>query len=301
MHDRIIIAKARFENNEFDHALMHDEPEMLTYYIPKHDARTARDYVDNHHHEYQRDGIEISLKEIRGGVIVILAVEALNELNIPMGRNAMMYKQKLDRILSKPLAEEQMHSATAGMFRANQSTRRRQSYNTNTTHGGVEHPASPKARKEEPADIKERRKSLKEQITEALDGMATANDIQPDQLFQNLISSMDKLGGRLGVGSISDKLSAKGIQFKKSKDNTAVIFYVINAATKAPQPIARVTAEQLAKPHDFENTLLSLLDMSRGDAPGALKQQQELLRSQEQAVRDVAKSVMPEPEPEKIA
>ncbi len=298
MHDRLINAKEQFEEAEFDHALMHDEPGILTYYVPKHDARSAREYVDNHHHEYKRDGIEISLKEIRGGVIVILAVEALNELNIPMGRNAMKYKQKLDRIFSKPLAEEQMHSATAGMFRANQSTRHRQSYNSNTTHGGTEHPASPKAEQEE---IEERRKSLRDQITEALDGMATPNDVQPDQLFQNLVASMDRLGGKLGVGSIREKLAAKGIQFKKSKDNTAVIFYVINAATKAPQPIARVTAEQLAKPHDFENTLLSLLDMSRGDAPGALKQQQELLRSQEQAVRDVAKSVMPDPETEKIA
>jgi hypothetical protein len=187
-----------------------------------------------------------------------------------------------------------MHSATAGMFRANQSTRHRQSYNSNKTYGGNEHPAAPTAKKEP-------RKSVAEQINEALDGIATPYEAQPDELFQNLLGGMDALGNKLGVGSIRRKLADKGIQYKKSKDNTAVIFYVMNASTKAPQPIARVTAEQLAKPHDFENTLLSLLDMSRGDAPGALKQQQELLRSQEQAVRDVAKNVMPAPTEEVTA
>jgi hypothetical protein len=71
---------------------------------------------------------------------------------------------------------------------------------------------------------------------------------------------------------------------------------VLNGTTGAPQPIARVSIEQLEKPHEFETTLLSLLDLSRGDAPGAMKQQQELLRAQEQAVREVAKSAVPQPE-----
>lgn len=292
MNSKLLNAKQMFEESDLDKALMHDEPEVSTYYVPKHDAKAARAYVEDHHHLYKSLGIELSSKDIRGGIIVILAVEALNELNIPMGRIHMLYKKKLDDIFGRPIAEEQMHSATSGMFRANQSTRHRQSYNSNTTHSGREHPASPKAAK---------RKSVGEQIAEALEGMATPSDMQPDELFGNLLASMDSLGARLGVGSIRKKLAEKGIQYKKSKDNTAVIFYVLNAATKAPQPIARVTADQLAKPHDFENTLLSLLDMSRGDAPGALKQQQDLLRSQEQAVRDVAKNALPQPETEKIA
>ena len=295
MHNRLIEARHDLEQSGIDCALMHDEHDTISYYVPKHETNTARDYVEEYHHKYLEKGVELSFHKIRGGSLIILAVKALNELNIPMGRMNMLYKNKLDKIFNRPLAEEQMHSATAGMFRANQSTRHRQSYNTNTTHAGKEHPASPKAAEEK----NDKPKSVSEQITEALEGMATPYEAQPDDLFQNLLSSMDALGEKLGVGSIRKKLADKGIQYKKSKDNTAVIFYVMNQTTKAPQPIARVTAEQLAKPHDFENTLLSLLDMSRGDAPGALKQQQDLLRSQEQAVRDVAKGVVPDPAAEK--
>jgi len=296
MHKRLIEAQQTLEQSGIDCALMHDEHDILTFYVPKHESNTARDYVEEYYHKYLAKGIELTLHKIRGGSLIVLAVKALNELNIPMGRVHMLYKNKLDKIFNRPLAEEQMHSATAGMFRANQSTRHRQSYNSNKTHSGREHPASPTAQKEE---TPKPRKSVVEQINEALEGMATPYEAQPDDLFQNLLQSMDALGDKLGVGSIRKKLADKGIQYKKSKDNTAVIFYVMNQTTQAPQPIARVTAEQLAKPHDFENTLLSLLDMSRGDAPGALKQQQDLLRSQEQAVRDVAKGVMPEPTEEK--
>ncbi len=293
MHPKLIQAKNQFEQSGLEFALMHDEPEVSTYFVPRHQSKLVRDYVDEYHHQYKQSGIDLEIRKIRGGMLLTLAIKALNELNIPMGRLNMMYKKKLEDIFNKPLVETQMHSATAGMFRANQSTRRRQAYNSNKTHSGNAHPASP--------EKTEQLKTVAEQINEALEGIATPYEAQPDELFQNLLGSMDALGNKLGVGSIRQKLAQKGIQYKKSKDNTAVIFYVINASTKAPQPIARVTAEQLAKPHDFENTLLSLLDMSRGDAPGALKQQQELLRSQEQAVRDVAKNVMPAPTEEATA
>lgn len=294
MHQKLISAKQQFEQSGLEFALMHDEHDVSTYFINKRQAKMAEVYTDKHHHQFKKSGIDLEIKRIRGGVILTLAVKALNELNIPMGRPNMMYKKRLEDIFNKPLAEAQMHSATAGMTRANQSTRHRQSYNSNKTHSGREHPASPTFKKKP-------HKSVADQINEALDGIATPYEAQPDELFQNLLSSMDALGNKLGVGSIRQKLAEKGIQYKKSKDNTAVIFYVINASTKAPQPIARVTTEQLAKPHDFETTLMSLLDLSRGDAPGALKQQQDLLRSQEQAVRDVTKNIMPEPEAEKTA
>jgi hypothetical protein len=289
-------ARETLENAGFDIALMHAEPSAMNFFIPSHHANLAKEYVDQKHHVFKQDGIELTINKIRGGIIITAAIRALNELNIPSGSSTMSYKTKLDDLFNKPLAEEQYHSATAGMNRTNQSTRQRQSYTSNTTHGGVEHPVSPKAQ-----DKKLRRKKVTEQIAEAIDGIATPTGTQPVDLFNNLIAGMDHLGDKLGIGSIRNKLAEKGINFKKSKDNTAVIFYVMNATTNSPQPIARISIEQLEKPHEFETTLLSLLDLSRGDAPGALKQQQELLRAQEQAVREVAKSAIPQPEEEKIA
>lgn len=276
----------------FDHAIMHAEPNVQTYYVPSYDVEQAKEFVDLKHHELCELGYDLKLEKIRGGVLLIVAIRALNELNIPLGSHHMSYQKKLDDLFNKPLAEEQYHSATAGMNRTNQTTRQRQSYTDNSTYGGVVHPVSARAQDKR----RKKAKPVTDQIAEALEGLGTPTDVQPSNLFNNLIKGMDALGEKLGLGSIRTKLDEKGIKFKRSKDNTAVIFYVLNGTTGAPQPIARVSIEQLEKPHEFETTLLSLLDLSRGDAPGAMKQQQELLRAQEQAVREVAKSAVPQPE-----
>jgi hypothetical protein len=296
MTNRLDDAKTELENAGFDSALMHVEPTTLSYFVPKYDVDKALEFCDLNHHKLAENGIELKDHKIRGGIVITLAIRALNELNIPSGRPTMSYLDKLNKAFFTSVNEEQYHSATSGMNRTNQSTRQRQKFQSNTTHGGVEHQASPAA-----AAKKKKKKTVSEQINEALEGMATSTGAQPNDLFDSFIASMDTLGSKLELGgSVRDRLTQKGIQFKKSKDNTAIIFYVMNATTGAPQPIARVSAEQLEKPNEFEEILLSILDLSRGDAPGALKQQQELIRAQEQAVRDVAKSAVPQPETEEI-
>lgn len=131
-------------------------------------------------------------------------------------------------------------------------------------------------------------------ILEALDGMATPGDVQPNELFVKFARALRVLGTKLGIGPIQDVLKEKGIKWKKSDDLSSIIIYVDNSQTGAAQPITRITPEDLDKPKDFEDKLLDMLDFAKGKAPGSFKQQQEMIRKQEQLAREIAKAAMPQ-------
>lgn len=132
------------------------------------------------------------------------------------------------------------------------------------------------------------------QLREALAGMATSTGAQPNDLFHKFAQALRVLGGQLSIGPLQDRLKEQGINWKKSDDNQAIILYVVNAQTNAPQPIARINAETLESPNDFQEQLMHMLDFAKGDAPGAFQQRQEELRNQDKVIRDVARSVNPQ-------
>jgi hypothetical protein len=135
----------------------------------------------------------------------------------------------------------------------------------------------------------------------AMSGMATSMSSSPDELFNRFAKSLQVLGKQMGIGPLQDRLREQGIKWKKSDDGMNVILYVQNAATNAPQPVARISAEVLEKPNEFEKALKDILDFSKGEAPGAFQQQQDAMRDQEKAIRDIAKSVSPEQQSEVAA
>jgi len=131
-------------------------------------------------------------------------------------------------------------------------------------------------------------------LHEALDGIATSTGQQPTDLFQKFAKALAVLGQQMGGGPLQDVLKKRGIQWKKSDDGQAVILFVINGTTKAAQPIARISSETLEKPNEFEKQLLTMIDFSRGEAPGAFEQKQAEIQAQEKAVRDIARAVGPQ-------
>ncbi len=139
-----------------------------------------------------------------------------------------------------------------------------------------------------------RRRMFGRQLSETLEGMATPNGVQPNDLFSKFAQSLQVLGQNMGTGPLQDQLKKQGINWKKSDDGQSVILYIVNAQTNAPQPIARISAATLEKPSDFEAQLLNIMDFAKGDAPGTFKQKQQELQNQEKAAREIAKQLGPQ-------
>lgn len=137
--------------------------------------------------------------------------------------------------------------------------------------------------------------NFRQQLHEALDGMgmATPSGQQPTELFQKFARALQVLGDALGIGPLQDQLKQQGINWRASQDGTAVILFVQNAATNAPQPIASISAATLENPGDFEEQLSSILDFAKGQAPGTERQRLQQLQNMDKAVRDIARSVAP--------
>ena len=138
-------------------------------------------------------------------------------------------------------------------------------------------------------------------LREALNGMATPTDAQPQDLFAKFARALRVLGDQMSVGPLQDLLKSQGINWKKSDDGQSVILYIVNAQTNAPQPIARISAETLENPSDFEEQLTHMLDFAKGDAPGSFKQKQQEIKDQEKAVRDIARAVSPQDRESEVA
>jgi len=138
-------------------------------------------------------------------------------------------------------------------------------------------------------------------LNETLQGMATPDNQQPGDLFNQFARALQVLGQQMGVGPLQDQLKEQGIQWKKSDDGLSIILYIQNARTNAPQPIARITSETLANPRDFEDQLTNMLDFAKGEAPGTLRQKQQELKDQEGAIRDIAQAISPEDQESEVA
>ncbi len=231
--------------------------------------------------------INIELKKIRGGTVLVISDKAITELE--KAEHMTKINEYADILnVARELVESQRHSATSGRFRSNQSSRQRRSFTSNTSFGGIEHPNSPRAKSM-------RKGVLNRKIDEALNGIANAQDVQPQDIFAKFGQAMNDLGMTLGIGPIQDVLKNRGISWKTSSDKQAIIFYVKNASTNAPQPIARINYETLFKPNEFEEQLLNTLDLAKGDAPGAFAHKQELMRNQEKAVREISRKLVQPP------
>ncbi len=279
------------------------------------------------------ENLHIKMTRVRGGNILSFSLQAIAEseidrilyetgeervqmtlkdkiqealMNTPSEVQSETLKEKLFKSASE-IYEAQYHSATSGMNRSNQDSRQRMAHTRNTSFGGVEHKASPRAanRKKTPKkvtyeEIIDRvlgykstptKNEFKKQLSESLKGMATATGQQPEDLFEKFGKSLEILGKQLNIGSIQDRLKEQGINWKKSNDGLSIIMYITNAETNAPQPIARISSETLENPGDFEEQLTNMLDYAKGEAPGTLKMKHEQLKNQEQTVRDIAQAV----------
>lgn len=131
-------------------------------------------------------------------------------------------------------------------------------------------------------------------LGEALDGMATPSGQQPSELFQKFAQALEVLGNSINIGPLQKRFEQQGIKWKVDADGSNIVLFVQNAVTNAPQPIARISAQTLENPSDFEEQLMAMLDFAKGQAPGTDKQRREEMQAQEKAVREVSQQIAPE-------
>jgi len=315
------------ENNGVGYNIVCDEPDLqgLLFKKDKSTKRLLRD-IDQ---LIVQEGIHLETVKVRGGIILVFSVKAISESTLikimtEAGGNMTTFAERVANAFlkttsthlnktvldesdflesAKKIAEGQFKPATTS---ANRTSLRRQRIATHNsddpqaTTGASQPSKGPPLRFESlvahalelmPAKSTEK---FSKQLNETLQGMATPDDAQPGDLFAKFAKSLSVLGQNIGTGPLQDQLRKQGINWKKSDDGQAIILYIVNAQTNAPQPIARINAETLAKPSDFETQLLNIMDFAKGDAPGSFKQRQAELQAQEKAVREIAKSLGPQ-------
>lgn len=125
------------------------------------------------------------------------------------------------------------------------------------------------------------------------------DELSTQQLFKQFGKAMKVLGEQMGTGPIQDMLKKRGINWRMSEDNTALIFFL--AKDGQEQRIAQVSAESIGSQNEFQDQLLNMMDFATGEAPGTFKQKQEQLRNQQQLVQDVSKAVWPTDDSSKVA
>lgn len=126
-------------------------------------------------------------------------------------------------------------------------------------------------------------------LVEALEGMATATEQQPNDLIAKFDQAL------AAAGNIEQMLNDKGIFKAISKDGQAIIIYNINQQTKAKQPMMRIPIEGLAEKSKFEEAITNCIDYANDNAPGAMKQREEQMNKVKQKIREIASQYGPEP------
>lgn len=322
------------EDHGIEYSVVADESDLQGILFFKKDRPIVRQLLNDIDEILERDGVHLETTKVRGGTILAFSIKAIAETGLAAipanaGEEPMTFTERLTNaflrtVASEPTPEDlnegvfaqtalkivegQYKPATQGATRSNQTSLQRQRVGSNTTLGGVEtglvikKPQKP----QKPVTFENRvagalelslhhtKNDFNRQLHETLQGMATPDGAQPADMFQKFAKSLVVLGQNLGIGPLQDQLKQQGINWKKSDDGQAIILYVVNAQTQAPQPIARINSETLAKPSDFESQLLNIMDFAKGDAPGSFKQRQQELQSQEKAVREIAKSLGPQ-------
>ena len=138
-------------------------------------------------------------------------------------------------------------------------------------------------------------------LSEALDGLATADGRQPSELFKLFARSLRVLGQKLGVGPLQDRLTQQGISWKQSDDGQSIILSVKNAATGLDQPISSINYETLQNPADFEDQLKNMMDLATGQAPGSFAQKEQEVQDQKKTIGDIARAIKPQDEQGEVA
>jgi len=277
------------------------------------------------------NGVHVQSKMVRGGIIMTFSLNAIEESKLKniiesMGEKEliMSFADKInlafDQVIVKPqqpatkpvvepvkydfasaaadiVKETQHKTASTALYRGTSRDTAINNLVHQSTKGskkGASKGAAKGATKESVGDFD---KSL----NEALNGLATSDGQQPDEIFKTFARSLRVLGDRMGIGPLQDRLKQQGISWKQSDDGQSIILSVKNAATGMEQPISSISYETLQNPADFEVQLKNMMDLATGQAPGAFQQQEKEIQDRKKTISDITKAVKPQDQEAEVA
>ncbi len=131
--------------------------------------------------------------------------------------------------------------------------------------------------------------TLEGKISEALDGIATADGVQPKDSLKNLYHAMQTMG-------LDQQLKQGGISWHIPPDMHSITF------NKGGTPVLQLDASQLNADKELSEVLLQLQSLAQGQAPQAtqvasnhVKDLAAKIRDTEKQVQDVAAQFIPQP------
>jgi len=321
--------------NDVQYDMACDESDIQGFKLFQKNTRFINSLIEYVNPFLDKNKVHLEYQKVRGGTIITLSLEAISETKLcniikRIGEEVeiMSFADRISHAInSKPiqaipeektkkykLSEQELLKHANKIIKCGSD----QDFDDNEAKksikgkrikqaGGATLGANKGANKGAPLRFEEfkipqyQSRRFKSELNEALDGIATPTDEQPQDLFSKFARALTILGDQMGTGPLQNVLKKQGINWKKSEDGQNIILYVINSQTNAQQPIATINAKTLESPNDFQEQLTIMLDFAKGEAPGAFKQRQQELQDQDKAVRSIAQSVSPQDDQDGIA
>lgn len=302
-------------SHDISYDLVCDEQDLQGFLIFKKNPKIIEALLDHLDPIIKNDGIHIETRKTRNGVIIAFSLMAIAELHLKRIEEGlqMSFIDKLHTIFDSTLGnlnesayhtmKNQKRSIKQPTIAAQEPVSKKPTGSNKGATKGATKGAAKGANLRYEERISQALKLKHEQqspnkfqnaLAEALDGLATPIDSQPNSIFKMFAQALRVLGQRMGLGPLQDKLREQGISWKQSDDGQAIILTIKNAITKADQPIARISYETLQNPSDFEVQLKNMLDFATGDAPGAFEQKEQEIQDRKKAISDIAKAIQPQ-------
>ena len=268
------------------------------------------------------NGIHLEKQKVRGGTILAFSIAAVSESvmeniikNSGNKKMELSFKERIADAFNSTImpteevvdeidlkqalldsakeitAEDQYKDPTIARKRSSATSRLKKSAINPLLRQEPQDSAAPS--KDEEDNVSESRQNFNQVLDETLAGMATPDGQQSGDLFEKFHKALDVLSAEMGI-KLQNALSQQGIKAKVSDDKSKIILFTISKDTGAPVPLHQIDAEMLADKTQFENKLRDIVDLAKGQAPGTDKQQQDIMRNQDQAIRDIAVAVSPE-------
>lgn len=260
----LLRARAAFEDFCRDKGIASEKVDtntaMLAYFIPSSFNEQAKDIERFLVESGRKAALQFKMASLPAGHLFVLASSTLSESGMAdLAEDAAtcynQFRARLSEVLEPPVDEMNLRQPTSALRRAS---------------AGTQFPASMQDY-QKPGAKKKPAKNMDAKIEEALEGIATPDDIQPQQGLKSLFSALKRSG-------LAQELKRQGVSWHIAEPGKHAIVFL-----KGKVPILQLTSIELGDAKILGDTLSQLTSIAQGKAPQAA--QLELDRVKEMAAR----------------
>lgn len=261
MKPSLIRAKTAFEQYCEEQGVLSERvptaTHLLAYFVPRTFTEQAEEFLRATGRE---TALQFKVSDLGAGSLCVLSSEALTEADTAdLAEDAAVcyneFRTRLSETLGMPLGEMNLRQPTSAMRRAS---------------AGTQFPASMQDYRKA-AKKKSVKEDLDTKIEEALEGIATPDDIQPQEGLKALFAALKQSG-------LGQELKGQNVTWHVAEPGRHAITFL-----KGDVPILQLTSAELGDAKQLGETLSQLTSIAQGKAPQAA--QLELDRVKEMAAR----------------